>query len=61
MNCRTIEAIALSSRKSSPSASRQAVSESREMHLTDHAISRHAIISFLCRGYGEPFYSCSFN
>ena len=70
MNCRTIEAIALSSRKSSPSASRQAVSElptcrrllfpykgnrrrlseSREMHLTDHAISRHAIIPFLCRG-----------
>lgn len=36
MNCRTIEAIALSSRKSSPSASRQAVSESREMYLTDH-------------------------
>lgn len=38
MNCRTVEAIALSSRKSSPSASRQAVSKSREMHLTDHAI-----------------------
>ena len=28
----------------------QAMSESREMHLTDHAISRHAIIPFLCRG-----------
>ena len=48
--------------------SRRAVSESREMHLTDHAIARHAraqkhhaIIPFLCKGYGELFYSCSFD
>ena len=53
------------SRQSFPS---EAVTESREMHLTDHAIARraraqkhHAIIPFLCRGYGEPFYSCSFD
>lgn len=64
MNCITIEAIALSLQ----SAKLSFGSVSREMHLTDHAIARraraqkhHAIIPFLCRGYGEPFYSCSFD